>query len=232
MELKLYSLTSEEIQALPLDRLGMIVLDHLVATNQDNAHNFTNDGRNKGIQKETLRCWAEALNWLISQNLVSRDDPGLSSGQAIFVTRLGHRVLKEGIENIKAIERLDLSLHPRLEKVRSQFLIGDYELAAFAAMREVEIRVRELSDLDHSLIGVKLMRKAFGNGGPLENTDLEAGERHGLMELFAGAIGTFKNPPSHRQVDYADPTEASEVILLSDLLMRLLERYNSRSDEG
>ena len=36
------------------------------------------------------------------------------------------------------------------------------------------------------------------------------------MELFAGAIGTFKNPPSHRQADYANPTEASEVIVLAD----------------
>jgi uncharacterized protein (TIGR02391 family) len=49
-----------------------------------------------------------------------------------------------------------------------------------------------------------------------------------LMELFAGAIGTFKNPPSHRQVDYANPIEASEVILLADLLMRLLDRTQSQ----
>ena len=48
------------------------------------------------------------------------------------------------------------------------------------------------------------------------------------MELFAGAIGTFKNPPSHRQVNYADPTEASEVVLLADLLMRLLDRVEAR----
>lgn len=53
---------------------------------------------------------------------------------------------------------------------------------------------------------------------------LDAGERVGMMELFAGAIGTFKNPPSHRQVDYDDPTEASEVVVLADLLMRILDR--------
>jgi hypothetical protein len=29
--------------------------------------------------------------------------------------------------------------------VRRQFLMGEYDLAAFAAMREVEIRVRELA---------------------------------------------------------------------------------------
>jgi len=77
-------------------------------------------------------------------------------------------------------------------------------------------------------LGVKLMRKCFGEGGPLADPQLDPGERTGTMELFAGAVGTFKNPPSHRQVDYADPTEASEVVLLADLLMRLLDRAEKR----
>jgi len=76
------------------------------------------------------------------------------------------------------------------------------------------------------------MRKVFGNGGSLEDTELDPGERVGVMELFAGAIGTFKNPPSQRQVDYANPTEASEVVLLADLLMRLLDRYSASSSSG
>ena len=92
-------------------------------------------------------------------------------------------------------------------------------------MREVEIRVRELAKAENSLIGVKLMRGAFKpDGGPLADPHLDAGEQVGMMELFAGAIGTFKNPSSHRQVDYNDPTEASEVIMLADLLMRILDR--------
>ena len=150
----------------------------------------------------------------------------LPISQAIFVTRLGRRTLEEGLEVIQATERIDVSLHNRLIKVRSQFLIGEYELAAFAAMREVEIRVRELANADSSLIGVKLMRNVFGEDGALADQNLDRGERVGIMELFAGAIGTFKNPPSHRQVDYANPTEASEVVLLADLLMRLLDRHD------
>ena len=89
--------------------------------------------------------------------------------------------------------------------------LGEYELGALAAMREVEIRVRELSGAGSSLVGVKLMREVFREGGKLANPDLDLGERVGVMELFAGAIGTIKNPPSHRQVDYANRTEASKL---------------------
>jgi len=221
----LSDLSPEETQSLPLDRLSLLVLQHLVENNEWNEHNFLNIGANRGVPQQSLRCWAEALNWLVSKNLVARGTPGETSAQAIFVTRIGRRALTEGIDTIRAGERLDVALHPRLVKVRSQFLIGEYELAAFAAMREVEIRVRELAKADSFLIGVKLMRKAFGDGGALADSRLDPGERVGIMELFAGAIGTFKNPPSHRKVDYANPTEASEVVLLADLLMRLLDRH-------
>lgn len=225
----LFDLSPEETRSMPIDRLGMIVLQHLVDTKQWNIHNFTNDGRNQGLPNDVLCCWGEALNWLITRNLVALGKPGQSSGgTTIFVSRLGHRVLAEGIETIMATERIDLSLHPRLSRVKTQFLIGEYELAAFAAMREVEIRVRELSGADSSLLGVKLMRNSFGDSGKLSDSNLDAGERVGIMELFAGAIGTFKNPPSHRQVDYSDPTEASEVVLFADLLMRLLDRIEKR----
>lgn len=226
----LFELSPEETRSLPIDRLGMIVLQHLVDTKQWSIHNFTNDGRNQGLPNDVLCCWGEALNWLVTRNLVALGKPGESSGNTIFVSRLGHRVLAEGNETIRATERIDLSLHPRLSRVKSQFLIGEYELAAFAAMREVEIRVRELSGENQSQIGVRLMRRVFGEGGSLADPKLDPGERVGLMELFAGTIGTFKNPPSHRQVDYANPTEASEVVLLADLLMRLLDRNRACTD--
>ena len=229
MDQALQKLSSGEIESLPLDRLGILVLKHLAETNEWSAHNFLNSGGNLRLPDSTLRCWSEALNWLVSKSLVARGKPSNSADpNTIFITRLGKEVLRAGLETIRAAERLDVALHARLERVKSQFLLGEYELAAFAAMREVEIRVRKLSGADSSLLGVKLMHKSFGEGGNLADPELDTGERIGIMELFAGAIGTFKNPPSHRQVDYADPTEASEVVLLADLLMRLLDRVEQR----
>ncbi|MCS5694460.1 TIGR02391 family protein, partial [Cyanobium sp. FGCU-6] len=95
----------------------------------------------------------------------------------------------------------------------------------FKAMKEVEVRVRQLSNLPNSLVGVPLMRKAFDvEKGPLTNPSHESGEKQARSDLFAGAIGSFKNPASHRVVSYDDPIEASEVIMTADLLMRILDQ--------
>jgi uncharacterized protein (TIGR02391 family) len=130
---------------------------------------------------------------------------------------------------MRAQARLDVDLHSAIEsKVRSPFLLGDHETASFVAFKEVEIRVRKLAAASVSDIGVPLMRAAFGPNGPLCDPAMDRGEAVALMELFAGGIGVMKNPTSHRQVLYEDPTEAAEAILLADLLHRLLDRVEAR----
>ena len=228
MPRRLLDLEEHEVQVMPLDHLASYVLQHLIEEKEWNAHNFLNHGEQQRLSSTVLRCWSEALNWLVSQNLVARGKPGSTDASSIFVTRRGLQVSEQGMSSVRGLQRLGIDLHSTLQKARSQFLIGEYELAAFAALREVEIRVRRLSGESSSLLGVKLMRKAFGDGGALVDGELDPGERVGLMELFAGAIGTFKNPPSHRQVDYGDATEASEVVLLADLLMRVLDRAEAK----
>jgi hypothetical protein len=44
-------------------------------------------------------------------------------------------------------------------------------------------------------------------------------------------LGLFKNPSSHRQVDFADPTVASEIVLLADLLLRMLDATEKRIED-
>ena len=179
------------------------------------------------LQDQFLRAFGEAWDWLLYNGLIAYR----SASPHTYVTERGKAAATDphALAGLKATARLDVDLHPRLaHRIRRQFILGEYELAAFAAMREVEIRIRELAEAEESLIGVDLAKQALRIGGPLADPNLDKGEQEATMALFWGALGVFKNPPSHRQVEFDDPTLASEVIFLADLLLRLLDRAEQR----
>src|SRR5262249_16812559 len=112
------------------------------------------------------------------------------------------------------------------EDVWSLYHRSKYDTAVFEAMKAVEVAVREAGEMPDSLLGVKLMRTAFApspNAGPLTDSAVEGGEQVARMVLFAGAIGSYKNPHSHRNVDLDDPDEAAEIIMLANHLLRIVE---------
>lgn len=221
------SLINDEIAQLPVDRLALLVLADALRVNTRNWRNwaigFAQDRSTSGLQ-EAQNALAEAWGWLTAKTLISTKG-GSYDFHDFYITRAGQQALDRGLPYVRASIRLDVDLVEALEqKVRPQFLLGDFELAAFAAIREVEIAVREQGGLGVELVGVALMQNAFRDGGPLHDPDIHPAESVAQMNLFAGAIGLFKNPPSHRRVDYQDPVEASEVILFADLLLRMLRR--------
>lgn len=147
-----------------------------------------------------------------------------SAADSRRVTEEGERALELGLARLHAAQRLEIDLLPELEAKR-QFLAGDYEEAVFAAFHRVEEDVRVRAGASKGDLGVTLMRAAFNpNSGSLTDVDAEMGEREAMSALFAGGIGVFKNPISHRTVDYEDPLLAAEAVLLADLLLRLLRR--------
>jgi uncharacterized protein (TIGR02391 family) len=229
---------SDDLIALPITERGLRLLQVLAKAedqreewNWVHAHNLLNppSWSGRGITGDLmayLRGISEAWAWLVAEGFVAAR-PDQSSSDACFVTARARHLLadRDPRRRLLSEQRLSVDLHPRLnQRVRTQFLLGEVELAAFAAMREVEIRVREIAALSTSDIGVKLMRNAFGPGGSLRPSGRDPGEQNAVADLFAGAIGVFKNPSSHREVDYSDPVIASEVVLLADLLLRLLEQ--------
>jgi uncharacterized protein (TIGR02391 family) len=122
-------------------------------------------------------------------------------------------------------------LHPRLlEKARPAYMRTDFDNAAFEAMKAVEIAVRDAAGYDPEKIGVNLIQDAFSQGkGPLADTTAPSAEQVSRMNLFLGAIGSCKNPQSHRDVNLDDPVEAVEIILLANHLLRIVDTRTKAS---
>jgi uncharacterized protein (TIGR02391 family) len=116
-------------------------------------------------------------------------------------------------------------LHPAIaERAWISVMRGEYDSAAIFAFRTVEEAVREAGRFADTDLGVKLMRKAFHpDTGPLTaQADPEA-ERQALSDLFAGAIGSYKNPHSHRTVAIRDAAEAQDIVMLASHLLRIVD---------
>ena len=225
--MRLWDHTAEELRALPLPDLALLVLANFQEGNGWNQQNWMNGAaqthRDITSAHGLMDRFAEAWAWLNAHAFVSML-PGQTSPDARRVTEEGQRALELGLARLHAAQRLEVDLLPDLAKAKRQFLQGDYEEAVFAAFRAVEEQVRGKAAMTAGDLGVKLMRQAFKPGGPLSDAQAEAGEQDALSSLFAGAIGVFKNPSSHRTVTYDDPAVAAEAVLLADLLLRLLQR--------
>lgn len=225
--MRLWEHTANELLTLPMPDLALLVLADF---KQGGGWNYRNwlleaDQGHPGIAKEpgVMDRLTEAWAWLESRAFVSWRFDQDANGRR--VTAEGDRALKLGLARLHAAQRLEIDLLPDLERARRQFLAGDYEEAVFAAFRAVEERVRAAGGADAKDLGADLMRSAFKPGsGPLADLAAVKGEQEAVAHLFAGAIGTFKNPSSHRTVEYDDPAFAAEAVLLADLLLRLVNR--------
>ena len=68
------------------------------------------------------------------------------------------------------------------------------------------------------------MREAFApSKGKLADASVDGGEQTARMELLAGAIGSYKKPQSHRDVNLENPEEAVEIIFLANHLLRIVD---------
>jgi uncharacterized protein (TIGR02391 family) len=148
---------------------------------------------------------AEAWDWLRTERLIRPAEGTNGLNGYCVLTRRGQSIKSEvNFAGVKAASLLPHEiLHPTIaDPVWRAFIRGDYDSAVFEAMRAVEVAVRAAAPgLSASPSGVKLMRAAFGSAGPLTDATTDTGEQVARMDLFAGAIGSVKNPQSHRKVN-------------------------------
>jgi len=227
----------DKLLSLAPEELAQFLLAELVARGDKgdsqllNRHNFFNwlhrELANGRIERgdQVMRSFAEAWSWLQNENLTVTEP---SQGpEWVFVTERGRRAASpDGFASLNNSNLLPKgTLHPVLvQKVWPTFIRGDYDTTVFQAFREVEIAVRKAAGLSATDIGVNLMRRAFGRGGALEDTAAPEAERDGLVALFSGAVATYKNPQSHRDVNLGDPREAAEIVGFASQLLRIVDR--------
>ena len=166
----------------------------------------------------------EAWAWLEGQALLIQSPDGNNTR---VLSRLARKLAKDP-DPRRALSTRRFpkdSLHSKLqEDVWALYHRGKYDTAVFEAMKSVEIAVREAAALAPKDIGTDLMRKAFDpDNGPLADMSTEKAEREARAHLFAGAIGSYKNPHSHRNVALDDPDEAAEIVMLANHLLRIVD---------
>lgn len=183
-------------------------------------------------QAELGLALREAAAWLIGQGLVIPAE-GLNGRNGWHVlSRRAQKFQDESqFASYTAARRVPLeNLHPRIgNSVWMAFMRNEFDVAAFQAMKAVEVAVREAAGFPQGDHGVPMIRRAFHKEtGPLTDPDTEDAEKEALSALFAGAIGTYKNPHSHRDVDLTDPAEAAEIVMLANLLLRIVDSRTTR----
>lgn len=224
----------EDVRNLPLPDLALKLLRKLdtVTVTANNTFRGFDAAMREDQQHDPqvlLNRLSDAWAWLESHGLLGPDTQAGSNWQR--VTASGCELITDpnAIAKVWAADRLAGPLNPLLSSARSNFSIGDYETACFAALKAVEVEVRRVGGLPDETIGVHLMRKAFNTkDGLLTDAAAEGGEKEATANLFAGAIGAYKNPTSHRTVQFDDPMEAAEVIQLADLRLRIVHRAEKR----
>lgn len=118
-------------------------------------------------------------------------------------------------------------LHPKIvERCQSLFESEHYDEAIFTAMKTVEDELRSRTSLASIDIGSDLITKIFKSEPPLLIYSPINAEQDSAYFLFRGALGTFKNPLSHRFLDTTDPNKAFECLALASLLLRMLDEMS------
>lgn len=168
---------------------------------------------------------SEAFAWLGAQGLIVAK-PGDTGGWMILSRRAQRFESEADVRQFRMARSLNRDLlHLAIaEKVWLAFVRGDFTEAVFTAMRAVEIAVREAAGFFEGDHGVPMIRRAFHKDtGPLRDPGQEEAEREALMHLFAGAVGSYKNPHSHRNVAMEDAGEVIEIVMLASHLLRIVD---------
>jgi uncharacterized protein (TIGR02391 family) len=188
---------------------------------------YTGSGYPRHREQEVQVALSEAWQWLRNERLiVPASGMNGNNGWMVFSRRGAEIANDRDFQRFREASAFPKSmLHPSIaDKVLRALSRSDLDDAVFAAFKAVEEAVREAGRFSPTDIGVPLMRKAFDKtDGPLSDPTQPEAEREALAHLFAGAIGYYKNPHSHRTVSITNHREAQDIVVLASHLLRIVD---------
>jgi len=182
-------------------------------------------GNTSEDSKTANKMLGEAWQRLQANGLIMQA-PDQAAGNRTVTTKGAETAASSNFQEMMIRQRLSRDmLHPDLQgSVYNSFAAGDYDTAVLDAFVILEDAVRMAANLQPRNIGVQLMRDAFNpTNGPLTDMHMLPAERERMPDLFAGAIGVFKNPLSHRRVGKNDPGPVVEELMFASRLLRFVK---------
>jgi len=225
----LLSLETEEVASVVLQFLDSLQQGE---TGKLNRYNFGLDNTVKEFPAECRERLSAVLMegwvWLEQKGLIA-PKPG-SPGDWYYVTDKGKGLMtKEDFDSFRKAELMPKELlHVSIaDSAWASYIRGEYDTSVFNAFKQVEIAVRTAGGYSEHDYGTNLMRKALhAETGRLTDLNQPPGERQALSDLFAGAIGSYKNPHSHRNVAIC-AEEATEMVILASHLLNIVDSRSS-----
>jgi uncharacterized protein (TIGR02391 family) len=178
-----------------------------------------------GVSKLDMgKAISTAWSWLEANGLICKNPE--QDGEWYVPTKRGKELTsRQGLRDIVSNQELpEEFLHPDLLiNARPLFLQSRFETSVFEAFKALEIAIRTKAKLGHNLLGVALASRAFNpDDGPLTDMEVEKGERVALMNLMTGALGSYKNPSSHRRVEITKD-DARDMLMLASHLLKIVD---------
>jgi len=233
MNLRTYFPTYQDLEAAAVSVVAGVILKVLLPNLRKGEASFNIHNENLGVRStydgrwECMRATSEAFGWLAARNLIcaAPDQDGW-----MILSRAGLQAASVNDFSAWTADRElpESLLHPTIvRECMTNFRLGKFDTAVFEAFKTLEVTIRDASGLPPSDIGVSLARKAFRPGdGPLSDLTTEPGEQQALADLIAGAIGSYKNPHSHRKQDLS-ASESREMLILASHLLRIVQTRGS-----
>ena len=181
--------------------------------------------------------YADSPHRFIDMRIFQRgyEDDGDQSVEVYFPTKNGVQIKENDFQKLMSKWALmpSVLIHPKVfKRAWDIFEVGKFDTATFEAFKLIEVEVRNLCGYEAEQIGTNLMRKAFNiEYGELTDTSLPRSEREAMSNLFTSAIGLYKNPHSHRDVEVKF-NDAFERLLLASHLMNILDDIRERLNVG